>query len=399
MRLYTTLIKDGASLKQLEKMKVKISALEGVRGLAAATVLLSHITMLVKGIPAPTPILLLGNMATEAVIIFFILSGFVISLSITDETKPFLYLKKRLVRILPIFIISLVTAYMVELYLAESSSSMKDVIGNFLFLGSLQGFIVPVVSTNKALWSLSCEMFFYLFLFFMLFKRELWAVWIGLILASLIAYPYFLDEKNVLGHLVFNFSFSFIWVLGFFAAKVKDKISFSEITVIFGLGIALAFSRSDFINTYYDIYRLGLFSIFLIPAFVSITSGSDKNVHIPKTILYLLWILSVILLWRGNSHDQAKIFITLVLPVLLLMKQLRIFSFSWLKNILEKVSFLGKYSYALYAIHVPIILIVNALNFGWFSKVLLILFLTVLMSYYLEDVFQKYFNKKFLAVG
>jgi peptidoglycan/LPS O-acetylase OafA/YrhL len=379
-----------------ESVKGKITALEGVRGSAALVVLLCHLLTSIDGVPNFPLLNIIGNMGTDAVVVFFLLSGFVISISTRPETPAKIYLSKRLVRILPIFIFSLLIAYGVEIVVNGPVLIVGDVIGNFLFLGSLQAFIVPLVSTNGPLWSLGCEMFFYILFFVVLIKKRFLFLWFIFAIFSISFYPLFITKHGVLAYLIFNFSFSVIWLLGFFAAKYKDKVNFNEMTVVFSCAIALAFSRIDFIAAYYDIYRFLFFSIFLVPAFVYLTSKVKSTINISKWALVMSWIVAIFLLWQSNSGQSTKLIITMALPVYLTLKAIGILDLSNIKRSLEKISWTGNYSYALYATHFPLIVLVNRIDTVWYVKIPVAILTCSVVSYFLEGVFQRYFNRKFL---
>jgi peptidoglycan/LPS O-acetylase OafA/YrhL len=109
----------------------------------------------------------------EAVIAFFLLSGFVIHWSVAH--KPSLgfgaYLRARAVRIYPLFILTLVLAALVAhgQIPSDSRTSWPTFLGNLLMLQDA-GFVKPGVwvetyAGTLALWSLSYEWWFYMMYF------------------------------------------------------------------------------------------------------------------------------------------------------------------------------------------------------------------------------------------
>src|SRR6478736_3494132 len=139
--------------------------LEIIRGLAALVVVLCHI---IGKIPIPifqksVLFSLLGNWGTEAVIIFFVLSGIVIGIS--QEAKPkdrSAFIKNRLLRIIPIFLIGFLLALIANILYHHSLPSINVMLGSLFFVSTLQGWIVEPLEFNPVIWSLSFEMFFYL---------------------------------------------------------------------------------------------------------------------------------------------------------------------------------------------------------------------------------------------
>jgi peptidoglycan/LPS O-acetylase OafA/YrhL len=109
---------------------------------------------------------------TEAVLLFFVLSGFSIRLSIApaglgDRARLVRYAERRLLRILPLYWFALVLSGAVAAWLApvpEAAGAWTTLLGNLLFLQTAPGvkglWFLPYAG-NGALWSLSFEVFYY----------------------------------------------------------------------------------------------------------------------------------------------------------------------------------------------------------------------------------------------
>lgn len=174
--------------------------LDGLRGLAAVYVMVGHSRWLLwegysEGFLRHSAqyslservlvyFLSLFTFGHQAVIFFFILSGFVIHLSIikrpAEEFSIITYLKKRFLRIYPVLIYSLVLSLLLDslgnygfhfsIYSHHTLSTVlnKNVpfnTGISVFAGNLfmlQNAYVPVWGTNGPLWSLMYEWWFYL---------------------------------------------------------------------------------------------------------------------------------------------------------------------------------------------------------------------------------------------
>ena len=136
--------------------------LEALRGFAALIVVFSHI--LTPEFHPLDPRYSLSPYwynflpAHSSVLIFFVLSGYVIGLtnkvSLTRQ-NIFPYLRKRLIRLYPIYVISII----IILPIALRKDSLLTIIGNFFFL---QVLAVPTVEGNGPLWSLNYEILYYL---------------------------------------------------------------------------------------------------------------------------------------------------------------------------------------------------------------------------------------------
>ncbi|MDB4917859.1 MAG: hypothetical protein JWM95_5503 [Gemmatimonadetes bacterium] len=135
-----------------------IDALDGLRGLAAVYVFLYH----ARVIP------LFGQ---EMVILFFILSGFVIHYVThagNHRTKITTYLAHRVRRIYPLYLVALITAYVAAAIALHTMPDprWKNFFQNVAMLQGLTGFLGDFWALpyweNAPLWSLSFEWWFYM---------------------------------------------------------------------------------------------------------------------------------------------------------------------------------------------------------------------------------------------
>jgi peptidoglycan/LPS O-acetylase OafA/YrhL len=142
----------------------KIAAADAIRGLAATYVFASHF---IRGLAPESSWTLPFRFGQEAVMLFFLLSGFVIMYSMeTAADKSFrTYLSRRFLRIYPIFLLALVISY------ALSKSWVVDLptlAGNIFMLQDYSGkpgILFDTFEGNLPLWSLSYEWWFYLMFF------------------------------------------------------------------------------------------------------------------------------------------------------------------------------------------------------------------------------------------
>jgi peptidoglycan/LPS O-acetylase OafA/YrhL len=142
-------------------------ALEGLRGLCALSVFYGHATAPIPCLdPAyspPAPLWWL-DMSSVAVLIFFILSGYVIGLTVKAPFgAPAVrgYLGRRLLRLAPVN-----TAAVLISWALAPRTPAGTVLGNLGILENynpyLFGWRVPVMLNNASLWTLNFEMFYYL---------------------------------------------------------------------------------------------------------------------------------------------------------------------------------------------------------------------------------------------
>lgn len=160
--------------------------LEGLRGFAALAVLLGHVFgvpgLVVRSEHWPPRSLNFFNVGISAVLVFFVLSGYVIGLR---NRKPFsasvaaTYAKRRLLRIVPIYLLALGLGVGVLWH----SVTAEQIVGHFLFV---QDLFTPRIEGNTPLWSISHEMFFYGLFLLVLVARPPWGLlWCALPLIGL----------------------------------------------------------------------------------------------------------------------------------------------------------------------------------------------------------------------
>jgi hypothetical protein len=142
-------------------------ALEGMRGLCALLVMYGHafapIPVLDRVYSPPDPFSWL-EMARIAVLFFFVLSGYVIGLTVrTEFTAPAArgYLGRRLLRLVPVN-----TAAVLIAWALAPRTGLGTVLGNLGFLQNYNpyffGWRVPIMANDASLWTLNFELFYYL---------------------------------------------------------------------------------------------------------------------------------------------------------------------------------------------------------------------------------------------
>ncbi len=139
--------------------------MESVRGFAATYVVAGHICNVYFHNPAwAFPF----RFSAEAVVLFFLLSGFVVRLSTQDDTTAKDFFLKRIKRIYPLFVLSLGFSYLLASASAQDWAPVlgAKLLGNLLMLQDF-GYARPGVWVeqyyNEALWSLAYEWWFYVF--------------------------------------------------------------------------------------------------------------------------------------------------------------------------------------------------------------------------------------------
>lgn len=251
--------------------KIASPQLDSFRGLSALIVLFAHANQILI---APTTMSfygIAGLLAQGAVMVFFVLSGFLIGKSLTRNINKnhsldlTTYFKDRFNRIYPPFLFSIflvgflyflapfffatnsVNFFPSENYLARQSFdiNIQSVISSLLFLN---GFIGDTISVNGPLWSLSYEVWYYILAALMLkSSKPIYAI---LSIALLIVLSVL--NKEFLVH-------SIVWFLGLFLCILHNNQYhnnvINKICYFFGT-IGTIFFGYIFLATQYNIPSL-----------------------------------------------------------------------------------------------------------------------------------------------
>ena len=150
----------------------KLEKLDALRGMAALYVVIHHSITSTFTLFSMN-LAYLFRFGEEAVILFFLLSGFVINFSfVKSRDKTFrTYFFKRATRIYIPLLIVLVLGYMVECYGAGQvvDAHPKDLLLNLMMLQDISSLkpnvVVDPYMHNSPLWSLSYEWWFYMLYF------------------------------------------------------------------------------------------------------------------------------------------------------------------------------------------------------------------------------------------
>ncbi len=150
--------------------------LEGLRGLAALLVATEHLS--VMGILYPSerisPLIRYLGAGQAAVLVFFVLSGYVISLTnqvAFSAERARAYLGRRALRLLPIYWLALALTLCVGL-----GDPVKSYVATALMLQNQNSYgpwLLYPPRANGPMWSLHYEMIYYLF-FLVIWRREQW---------------------------------------------------------------------------------------------------------------------------------------------------------------------------------------------------------------------------------
>lgn len=349
--------------------KGKLVGLEIVRGLAALVVVYSHVFLL-KLLPA-TGFELPGQFAPEAVIIFFVLSGTVITLSQQNKVREndrrvavLTYLKARLLRLYPIYVLGLGIAVVVQFLETGIGMAFGTLAGNLLFLQSLAGYIVPSPTFNLPLWSLSNEVCYYLIFAAVLLYPRVWVLWmLAAIVCGTVLWP--IGLVGAPGFLVFLLGLSLPWIMGYLLVVNRHALPSVSIPLGFSFFVTgLAYSRVPLFDSQYDPFRLTVFAAFCCPLILSLVQGNaaaqDPKQH--RGLRLAAALPAIIALWTVSpSIIPVKAALTSAALLFALI------DLAWISAALRPLTilvpvlaYLGSISYALYALHFPLIYLANS---------------------------------------
>jgi peptidoglycan/LPS O-acetylase OafA/YrhL len=353
----------------------RYTQLDSLRGLAALTVLLGHFLGMYGSVGfhrnlLGSPLGILFN-GTAAVMLFFVLSGFVLSLPYVNSNKPLMltsFYIKRIFRIYPAFIFAIAFSLLLKYYCFDKAGmvhfstwikgfwmwdwkidKLPEILRTFLLLS-------PNLDThliNPPIWSLIVEMKMSLVLpfFIIITSRSSIMLNIGLLL--------------VMGWLTYqydNWAFS-TFHSGVLLAKYKDQLILTVAKwPLWVIGIISALALVLYNNNY---------------EFMDLLNIKAANKYIISN--YIITISSCIVIVLILSRKGASWFLNR--PVLV---------------------FTGNISYSLYLIHMPLLIAIGSLfsfKFAWsgayilFSTFAVTVPLSYLMFIGIEKPFQRLGNK------
>lgn len=217
----------------MEKPKARLQKLEALRGFAALYVVLFHI-LPPKFYWFGVDVGFLFRFGPESVIVFFVLSGFVIKYTYEksrDKSFRFYFIRRFIRLYIPLFFIFLL-AYLMKCYSEGglASPELPSLFGNLFMLQDNITLKPNVLSgaylANGVLWSLSYEWWFYM-LFFLLatkIKQENLNKWVTYL--TIVAAVTYLFYPFILNRIVMYFA---IWWVG--VRFATDYLAGEKITI------------------------------------------------------------------------------------------------------------------------------------------------------------------------
>ena len=345
--------------------------IEALRGFAALCVVLDHVIIWSDKLNPSfdfreeiVPYAFPGHLM---VLVFFMLSGYVIGLTnkttVTFDVKQ--YIKKRLVRLYPIYLFAVCLTVILF-----SITEWKSIIGNVFFL---QNIIVRCFDQNTPLWSLNHEVIYYALAIPLLYGRfSVWVYAIVIGIALTISLFWFPVPLVIEGYLV-GFLF---WLSGFWLSRsntdiLVDESKFASVFVLL-LGCSylnsatVALSKLPFLhgeNVLLDVVinveDFGLYCVCLYAMLVFTGKFHKQSKWIfYATVLFSLSHLAVLL--KSGSFFNNHVF---MLPAIFVIFAILLYFIPLPNFSLNPFVWIGKISYAMYVIHAPILFAFGYITF------------------------------------
>ena len=379
--------------------------LEFIRGAAALVVLLYHFLEMHPTSQGAVRHYF-SNWGTDAVIVFFILSGLVINISQSNNPKSKKqFLINRLIRIYPQLLAGIILGLLVLYVTGSTMPSVLTIIGNLLMISTLKSFmqyIVPCIASNNPIWSLSFEMFFYLVFALTIgrFQKTALVIWFIISLAVMPLY-YSALSVGALGHVFAVIAFSSIWLVGYYVYEFRNYIYTDKYTALFSAGVLPLISHMHTSTIYYDPLKYLLFALFAIPVFRYCLQEPEAGKKIKWYYLLLPFLVIVYVVFQRPYITFKNWVLYSGLPIALMAT---CFGIELLHLKAKAVNFinatgqiLGKYSYSIYISHYPVLFFCAVVFHNLWLYTLISLPCVIMMAYCFENYLQKtvvnYFRK------
>lgn len=397
---------DIRSDRSLENNSSYDYNLEGIRGLAALSVASFHVFG-IKNYLDPTyhPNIYFGYLqaAHTAVLLFFFLSGYVIGLTTTKEfsiQQVHNYILRRVIRILPIYLMAICLGV-----LAEPDEKLNIVLGNLFFLQNFDkyfSFSLHPIAGDAALWSLNYEVLYYLvFILVWWLRPKILDLFLFALLISVVGWFMPLFPQFISGYA----SGWIFWLSGLLLSWKVHPSSQRESFFPLISYILLFHATNHFFTEKSILSLLGfpnpvasfvnLSDLTFLPICILIICEITGRYFYGFIYLRLLCFLLPIfqlsrIILKVSVFQNPPLVVASFFTILAIL----LVNYNTSVNILKKMAFMGRISYAFYLLHMPIAVLMRK-YFPWqgtalsFSLGLLIwLVITISLSSFLELVIQ-----------
>lgn len=247
------------------RKKKHIYFFDYLRAISAIGVVMYHYTTRYDEIYGHNDSILECQYGYMGVVTFFLLSGCLACIHLKDNEVPFKWLKNRIIRLFPIYWISMTLTFVLSRnFLPSRNVSFFEYILNFTMFNEILG----AKSVDGAYWTLRYELTFYLIIFgILLFKKadrmkEIFVLWqVGIFLLDIV--KQYIEIPNGLLNILLS-QYIAVFVIGVVLGTIyKNKsMSFMDIVSIV-IALVYFFLKNGFAYTIYLFAVLCLFVIIL----------------------------------------------------------------------------------------------------------------------------------------
>lgn len=383
--------------------------LEGVRGIAATMVALSHLLyldLLTPGFELPRWLRTIEG-GQAGVLTFFVLSGYVIGWT---NTGPFsggagrAYVWRRFVRLVPIYYIAMIITVAVIAFTGIPHSP-RVILGAFLGLQNFNGyfgFSLNPPRVNGPLWSLNYELLYY-GLFLVLWRARPRLIWVfaPALLAGVLGW----FAPRVMPLFISSYACGWLfWAAGWWLSAQPHGEDGGTPAQPFASWVLLILASYEIggLNRIFNV--LGWYSkdagmvtisdLALLPAaLLAIASVTRRRLPHRRLLILLAWSVCIVpevgMVWTGRLWNQPS-WITGCAATLLAFALIPIGTTRWLRPF----AWFGGISYAFYVVHFPLLYFVQYLPLprstaaGFFERLPIWIALTLGIAWILERRFQ-----------
>jgi len=342
--------------------------LEALRAIAAIYVFFHHTLYNFEILEKGSILWRLFSFGQEAVIIFFLLSGYVITLSMDKNNYTFkTYFKHRFLRIYSVVFIAYIVSFVSYILILKNPfPEFKTIIFNLFMLQdkvsfNLGNFAVEPIFNNQPLWSLTYEWWFYM-IFFIHFKLAInFSINKNIILAFVISLIGMISYYFIPNQFSSILIYYYMWFSGgvlYYIYKGENMLKKEMFLLLVGFtGLILFYSLLFIIKSEY------------------VASVVFPYIKLRHYISALLFILILFVFFKYICYILEKNFIEKTLMIFIKIAPI---------------------SFSIYAIHYPIMEVFETIEINKMLKLILTLILTLIFAYLAEVKLYKYLRRRFL---
>lgn len=351
----------------MSKEVVYLSGLNGLRAIAAFSVVISHVNLLpgIADFGIPSIFLFSTTLAAYAVTLFFVISGFLITYLLVKELESFQrvaiskFYMRRILRIWPIYYLFIIIALIVYLILGKHDVFQNPLIWFYILFSANFPFFLKLGGINILFhyWSIGVEEQFYLF------------------------WPWIVRLKSI----------------NLFKTTALLFIIFTMIKVVLWY-----FFRAE--SVWYKIFYVNRFNCMMIGAMGAILYFKNNRQFIGffsnKIVQFIAWTFFILV-----SIDFIHIPLPIAHEIISVAALCMIIGQVNVKNRLINLEngffdFIGKISYGIYVIHPLVIMLLSIffkdIDIEQNTKIVLVFISVLLSTILLAFISYNYYEKPFL---